>query len=244
MRTKLCKMCRKPFQAENSEAVLCPTCSESYFKSASLNDRTCRQCGTVFRGGPRAWYCQDCRLQRRREADRRHKRNGTSRPLGSTDKCIRCGREYVVNSARQVYCKACSEIAVPETVRRQSRQYNAARKDALYAQKSASRRNRNVCIICGSVYDATTPAATCSATCAAKLKKLRQDETDIRRGRRKMPAGVTFDSGLPKSGVVGVTASRSGKWRAAYKGKYIGTFPTISEASAAIEKYKEDHKND
>lgn len=241
MRTKLCKQCRNPFQTEKSEAVLCPTCSEAYFKSASLNDRTCRQCGIVFRGGPRAWYCPDCRLQRRRESDRRHKRTGTSRPLGSTDKCIRCGCDYVVNSARQVYCKSCCDAAVLENVRRQSRQYNADHKDALYAQKYASRRNRNVCIICGSVYDATTPTVTCSPVCAAKLKKLRQDESDFHRGRRKMPAGISFDSGLQKSGIIGVTATRSGKWRAHYKQKYIGTFPTIPDAAAAIEKYKEEN---
>ena len=244
MRTKLCRQCREPFQAEKTEAILCPACSAAYFRAASINDRTCRQCGAVFRGGPRAWYCPGCRLQRRREADKRHKRNGTSRPIGSTDKCIRCGLDYVVNSLRQVYCKLCSDIAVPEKVRQQTLQYKNAHKDALLRNKSESHRNRNICIICGAVYDTSTPTVTCSPACAAKLKKLRQDEADIRRGRRKMPAGIYFDSGKPKSGVVGVTASSSGKWRAAYKGKYIGTFATVPEAAAAIEKYKEENKND
>lgn len=137
-----------------------------------------------------------------------------------------------------MYCKDCAEIAVTEKVRAHKRDYNAANRDALNDHKREVRVFRKVCIICGAVFDADTPTVTCSPECAKKLRKLRQDETDIRRGRRKTPAGVTYDSGLPKSGIVGVTASRSGKWRAAYKGKYLGTFSSVQDAAAAIEKYK------
>lgn len=240
MRVKICKRCKKPFETDRFDNYLCPTCSAEYFKSASINDRTCKQCGIVFPGGPRAWYCPSCRYARMLDADKRRRKNGTARPIGSTDKCTICGNDYFVNSARQRYCKDCAASATAENVQKRSREYNAENKDRLGRQKQESRHNRNVCIICGAIYDATSPAVTCSPECAKKLKKLRQDEADIRRGRRKTPAGVTYDSGLPKSGIVGVTANRNGKWRAAYKGKYLGTFSSVQDAAAAIEKYKDE----
>lgn len=244
MRVKICKRCKAPFETDRYDNYLCPTCSEAYFKAASINDRTCKQCGIVFKGGPRAWYCPDCRLQRSREADLRHKRNGTSRPIGSTDKCVICGHDYVVNSARQRYCKDCATSAVAENTRKRSREYNAENGDKIKKQKQESRHNRNVCVICGSIYDATSPTVTCSPACAKKLRKIRQDEADVRRGRRKMPPGIYYESGRPKSGVVGVTASGSGKWCVKYKNKHIGTYDTIQEAADAIEKIKKENEND
>ena len=53
-------------------------------------------------GGPRAFYCPNCRRIRQREANERaRKRGGATRPIGSIDKCKLCGAEYVVNSGRQ-----------------------------------------------------------------------------------------------------------------------------------------------
>ena len=106
------------------------------------------------------------------------------------------------------------------------------------------RTDRKVCIVCGNVFDADTPTVTCSPSCAEKLRKQRQEEADIRRGKRKSPVGVKYDSGLPKSGISGITARRNGKWQASYKGRYIGIYEDIQAASAAMEKYKEEHKND
>ena len=143
-----------------------------------------------------------------------------------------------------MYCKDCAEIALNETVRPHKRDYNAANRDAINDHKRKMRLNRKVCVICGTVFDADTVTVTCSVACAAKLRKLRQDETDIRRGKRKSPPGVKYESGLEKSGIVGVTARRNGKWQAAYKGQYIGLFDTIPQAADAIEKYKGEHQND
>lgn len=242
MRLRNCKRCGKPYETDRPGTIFCPACSDSHHKSAPVRNRVCRQCGVTFPGGPRAWYCPSCRSDRRREADKQRKKTGTARPLGSTDICKRCGKEYIVNSGMQMYCNDCAEIAVKEKVRGHKREYYAENRDALNDHKREVRVDRKVCVICGAVFDADTPTVTCSPACAEKLKKLRQDEADIRRGRRKMPAGVSYDSGLPKSGIVGVTASRNGKWRATYKGKYLGIFPSIPDAAAAIEKYKGENK--
>lgn len=104
-----------------------------------IKDRVCRQCGAVFQGGPRAWYCPECRADRAREASRRHKSKGTIRPLGSLDNCSVCGKPYVVKSARQKYCPECAYDAVREVDRPASRAWNQAHKDTYYPAKNAKR---------------------------------------------------------------------------------------------------------
>lgn len=244
MRLRNCKRCGKHYATDRPDTYLCPACSAAAKREAVVRDRICRQCGAVFPGGPRAWYCPACRAERKQDAERRYRRTGPSRPLGSTDICKRCGGEYVVESGRQVYCNRCAEIAVHETVLAHKRVYAAENSDIMAAYKQAMRTDRKVCLICGNVFDADTATVTCSASCAAELRRRRQQEADLRRGKRKSPVGVKYDPGLPKSGVTGVTARRNGKWQAVWKGRYIGVFDNIPAAEAALEKYKEDHKND
>lgn len=76
----------------------------------AIYDRVCRTCGVSFRGGPRAWYCPDCRRERKKETDRKVKHNGPTRPIGSTDLCENCGKEYTVDSGLQKYCPKCQPI--------------------------------------------------------------------------------------------------------------------------------------
>ncbi len=185
MRTMACKQCGRPFEAlGGKDTYLCPDCSTKHFRAASVRDRTCRQCGKVFSGGPRAWYCPDCRRERQREADRRHKKNGTARPIGSTDLCKRCGKEYIVNGARQMYCPECSKIAVPEKTRQQSREYNAAHREALAQNKAESRKGRNICVVCGALFDAKTVTVTCSPECAKVRKRQIQQKAEANRRRK------------------------------------------------------------
>ena len=48
----------------------------------------------------------------------------TTRPLGSVDKCERCGKEYTVESGRQKYCPDCQREAVLEWQRDHKAGYN------------------------------------------------------------------------------------------------------------------------
>lgn len=107
-----------------------------------VKPRTCRQCGTVFDGGPRAWYCPECRETRQREADARYRSKGrkADRPIGSMDRCSRCGAEYVVKSARQKYCPDCAYEGVREADRPASKAWNQAHKDTYYPARNAKRR--------------------------------------------------------------------------------------------------------
>lgn len=196
MRQRICQHCGKAFASRSADNYLCPECSAAYHKQAPLRPRVCRQCGATFEGGPRAWYCPNCRAVRQAEASRRAKANGPQRPIGSIDKCKVCGAEYTVTGGRQRYCPSCKEAATRENIRRRSREYNAENREAL-RQKADDRRaasRAKICIICGKPFESSTPRVTCSDACDQIRKKLRQAEADIRRGmNRKLPK-------LPKDG--------------------------------------------
>ena len=105
--------------------------------------------------------------------------------------------------------------------------------------KAETRGKRYICPICGKEFEKHTSAAACSLNCEKELRRRRQNRADIKRGKRKLPADQRYISGLPKSGVVGVTYHRqSGKWQSKYKGKYIGLYDTIEQAAKVIEEYK------
>lgn len=196
MANRICQRCGREFASRSRDNNLCPDCSVAYHKQATLKPRVCRQCGATFLGGPRAWYCPDCRAERRAEADRRAKANGPQRPIGSIDKCEACGGEYIVTSGNQKYCPSCKEAATAENIRRRAREYGEEHRDRLRQQTKERRASSRakVCIICGKKFECSTPRVTCSDECDQLRRKLRQAEADIRRGRkRNLPT-------LPKNG--------------------------------------------
>lgn len=239
MRIHKCKQCGVEYETDKPWSYFCPACALQAKQDSVVRHRTCRQCGATFSGGPRAWYCPNCRAQRQKAADQKHKKCGTNRPLGSTDYCVRCGKAYIVNSGRQMYCPDCSKEAVQEKVRPHKRWYNAANSDKFHAHRKEMLRGVKVCAVCGKPIISDTPTVTCSPECATEQNRRVQGLADYKRGRRASPPGdKRYDSGLQKSGIVGVTARRNGRWQAAYKGHYIGIFDTIDAAAAAIEDYK------
>ena len=128
--------------------------------TSTIAPRTCRECGAIFDGGPRAWYCHDCRevrkkLQKARYNERR--KRGLSLSLGeSVGRCEVCGREFIYVAARQRYCPDCAKEAIKASDRRQGREYYHAnnteeqrvkrgiRRKGQYVRKSSS-----VCPVCG-----------------------------------------------------------------------------------------------
>ncbi len=73
----------------------------------AIYDRICRTCGVSFRGGPRAWYCPDCRRERERERKKLYNSSGFARHIGQIDICLNCGKEYTVDGGGQKYCPDC-----------------------------------------------------------------------------------------------------------------------------------------
>ena len=85
--------------------------------------RICRQCGRQFLGGPHAWYCPECRAERKREQTNRCKRDGAVRKLGSIDHCQICGKEYIVEGGLQRYCASCAAKHLKEVDNAASLEY-------------------------------------------------------------------------------------------------------------------------
>lgn len=73
----------------------------------AIYERICRTCGRNFKGGPRAWYCPDCRQKRLRERKAKYNKGDFKRHLGDKDICKNCGKEYTVEGGLQKYCLEC-----------------------------------------------------------------------------------------------------------------------------------------
>lgn len=188
MALKQCKYCGKNFAPTKKGQAVCSECLAAA-RATTIRPRTCRQCGTIFDGGPRAWYCPSCRAERRKEADLRRRKNGVQRPLGSTDHCEACGKEYVVKAARQRYCPECAQDATKEAAKKAALERSHTEK-FLKQRKLFPQSGMRVCVICGRPINAKTNTITCSPECQKKRMILAQQEADIQRGKRKSPSTI------------------------------------------------------
>ena len=116
---KACQDCGKEFQGA-PDTHYCPDCAKKR-KSNVIRIRVCMDCGAEFPGGPRARRCAACAELARRT----YKQGKTIRPLGSTDQCKWCGKDYTVESGRQKYCSPeCMKKAVSEWHRERKKGYH------------------------------------------------------------------------------------------------------------------------
>lgn len=240
MRNRICKNCGKVFEAPTGkESYLCEECVRKSKSNSVLRDRTCKICGASFSGYPRSFFCPSCSAERKKHQKKIYNRRQPTRPLGSVDICENCGKEYIVKSGLQKYCTDCSEKKVKENIQAHKREYMAENSEKSKELKAETRGKRYICPICGKEFEKHTSAAACSLDCEKELRRRRQNRADIKCGKRKIPEDQRYNSGLPKSGIVGVTYHRqSGKWQSKHKGKYIGLYDTIEQAARAIEEYK------
>lgn len=152
----------------------------------SLGTRTCRQCGKEFTGGPRAWYCPECREKRNRQQkskDNHKQRLGLTRKIGSTDYCARCGKPYTVTGGLQKYCPDCAAEAMRENDRNQALQYYEDNKDQINpARYDKQRVKTKRCVICGKEFGVNgTARNTCTEECRKKQRQAWQREADKKR---------------------------------------------------------------
>lgn len=232
MRQHICKNCGKIYLTDKQDSTVCPACAAEIKKDV-LRVKVCAMCGKEFVGYPRSKYCAACRPIAQREANRRHRKNGTARPIGSTDTCANCGKPYIVNSSRQRYCPDCAKVVVPQNIKVSKRESRKEHADEINVARAERRKDRRICAVCGKPFSAPTPTVTCSSECAAELKRQRQARADAKRGRAD-PARILgkAEHNNPQSGIPGITW-HNGKWQLTFRGKYIGLFLTVAEASAA-----------
>lgn len=186
---RICKYCGVGYDGDPGSTA-CPACVAK-LRSTTIRDRICRTCGVTFPGGPRAWYCPSCRADRRREADRRYKRAGASRKIGSTDICQVCGKPYVVVSGLQKYCSGCAPEAVRSIDREQSKAWAVEHSDP--QQRRNERQSCTapiLCVVCGKPFLPDDASHTCSKSCQAVYAKQRvarweKDHKDYRNQYRR-----------------------------------------------------------
>lgn len=181
---RACQVCGKPFYG-SSDCFYCLECAEKKKSDAVMRIRTCQDCGIEFFGGPRAKRCPECAYLASKEDWKRHKKSGTARPIGSVDKCVICGSEYIVNSGRQKYCSdKCQRIGVLEWQREHKRGYGKA---SGQDEKRKERREakKKICVYCMRSFYSDRPTNTCSDYCRSEQRKLLQCIKDINRGQKR-----------------------------------------------------------
>lgn len=113
--------------------------------STTLRSRTCKECGTTFQGGPRAWYCPRCRAERQAQQSREYhqrKKMGNTRIVGQKYPCEICGKKYILSSGLQRFCKECAEKHLKEVDNKQSRDWNKSHPEQM-AEHKKSEKERN-----------------------------------------------------------------------------------------------------
>lgn len=138
----------------------------------AIYDRICRECGKGFKGGPRAWYCPDCRTERRRERQRRYQKNGYERHIGDIDYCHHCKKPYTIEGGLQRYCPECGLIHDKMIDKQQSLAYYRTNKDEINPKRNDRRHCPDrTCIICGKPFRPRGQQKTCSEECKKEQRR-------------------------------------------------------------------------
>ena len=94
--------------------------------------RICRTCGTSFLGGPRAFYCPECREERKKEQSKKYKeciKHGSIITLGSVIQCESCGCDIIKCSGLQRFCPQCAKKHLKIIDNKQSEDWNKKNKE-------------------------------------------------------------------------------------------------------------------
>lgn len=152
----------------------------------NIYQRKCRRCGSEFFGGPRAFYCSECRKEREKERRKKYNKYGPKRKIGDEDICSCCQNPYTVVSGNQKYCKECAAVAVKEIDRMQGIEWYRKNADKINAKRKESRRKKTqVCVICGKEFPCDgTCRNTCSEKCRKEQKRFWQKRADEKRKHR------------------------------------------------------------
>jgi uncharacterized Zn ribbon protein len=131
-----------------------------------LSNRICKQCNSSFKGGPRAWYCSSCRIERKKQQTKdyhQRKQKGATRSIGSIDKCIICGSDYAVNGGNQIYCPDCAPSIYLEVDRKQGMEYYENNKEKINPVRNERRHiGLKTCPMCGIEFKDHTSRICCS----------------------------------------------------------------------------------
>ena len=177
---KVCQMCGAIYEGKK-DCHYCPKCAKEKKIDTVLKKRICKDCGIEFLGGPRAKRCPNCSFK----AASKNRSKITKRPLGSTDKCVICGKEYIVKSGRQKYCSdECQRIGVLAWQREHKKGYNKASGQDI-KRKERKQAQMKACVYCMRPFKSDVSTNLCSDYCRTEYKKLQMCKADIKRGQKR-----------------------------------------------------------
>lgn len=108
--------------------------------------RVCRECGATFQGGPRAWYCPECRAERKKIQTKEYKQRkkaGKTVPVGSLIKCEICGKEIVKSGGSQRFCSECAAKHLKEVDNQQSLEWKKSNPEKVRESKRKMSKARH-----------------------------------------------------------------------------------------------------
>ena len=190
MRIRHCKKCGITFATDRRKVYLCPACSSVAFREHYIKDRICIVCKKTFPGNPSSKYCPACLVDHKREMNRKFKRTGMGRPIGSEDICISCGSKYIVTGSKQKWCKACAASAAKAARRAYDRKYRESNREYIDSYYAAMRVDSKACVVCGRPFGGRGPTVTCSDACAKEQLRIRQKRA---RANSKEKASTEYD---------------------------------------------------
>ena len=182
--SRICQRCGKPFNG-TKYSHYCSDCLKKIKSESTYKERVCIDCGRTFMGGPTSKRCPDCQREKNRERDILHKKYGAKRPIGSTDKCIICGKEYIVKSGTQKYCSTvCAKVGLEH--------YNSTYKSQkvrenidIHKKREKELNNNQLCVCkyCGRPFKTSIKLRSyCSDYCSKKADKIQYAVHDEKRG--------------------------------------------------------------
>ena len=187
---KRCRRCGKEYAAGKEWSYLCEDCGKIAKRETVYKTRICTVCGASYTGAPAAKYCPSCQVAVRREQRRIYNHVATkrqARPLGSTDICKNCGKEYIVNGSRQMYCSICGPQVGKLKELKRKREYAAENYDALKRHMRDMKVGSKLCVVCGNPITSRSNTVTCSAECKAENRSQTLAKADFKRGKRITP---------------------------------------------------------
>ena len=173
----ICQECGKTFVGTRY-SHFCEICMRKRKQSSTIRMRVCQDCGIKFMGGPRAKRCPNCREIAYKEHNK--KSSVAKRKLGSIDVCKMCGKEYVVNSGRQKYCKECARTAILEWQKEHKKDYeknNPEQRNQKYRKRA---QQKKLCKYC--LREIHSRSDYCSEYCKKEAVKIQSAKSDMKRG--------------------------------------------------------------
>src|SRR5690606_13778524 len=97
---------------------------------------------------------------------RKRRAGKIERPIGSIDKCERCGKDYVVNAGLQRFCEDCQlPHKLEHDYKRAMPKYEANKERYNPSRNERRRVSLRSCRICGKQFEPRSQQAMCSAEC-------------------------------------------------------------------------------